>query len=104
MTRIRNNMTSLHGKHFKWSQAKEVFCPWIDPQGLLLFIWVVANEVVNGSAIFIKLVTQSYGFGTLNTILLGVPTGSSPSHLYSSTLFIAAPNEHPANYLTSTCT
>ncbi|KAL7414753.1 major facilitator superfamily domain-containing protein [Mrakia frigida] len=73
--RIRNNMTSLAGKQFKWSQAKEVFNPFIDPQGLLLFLWVVANEVVNGSAIFIKLVTQSYGFGTLNTILLGVPTG-----------------------------
>ena len=47
-------MTSLASKQFKWNQAKEVFNPFIDPQGLILFLWVVANEVVNGSAIFIK--------------------------------------------------
>lgn len=75
--RIRGNKTGILNRQIKWYQAREAFSPWKDPQGLLFFLIIFCNELLNGSlGSFGSLIYKSFGFTSLQTTLLGIPTGA----------------------------
>ncbi|KAI5474448.1 hypothetical protein MNV49_003253 [Pseudohyphozyma bogoriensis] len=75
--RIRGNKTGILNRQIKWYQAREAFSPWKDPQGLLFFLIIFCNELLNGSlGSFSSLIYKSFGFTSLQTTLLGIPTGA----------------------------
>lgn len=59
----------------KWAQAREAFNPLQDPQGWLLFLAVFGLSICNGGlGNYFHLILVAYGFGSLDSILLGLPT------------------------------
>ncbi|WWC95627.1 hypothetical protein V866_002492 [Kwoniella sp. B9012] len=74
--RIRSNNTGILNRHLKWSQVREALNPFEDPQGLLLFLVIFCNEVLNGGfGAFGTLTIQSFGFNSLQSTLIYIPQG-----------------------------
>ncbi|KAJ9145012.1 hypothetical protein NKR23_g5635 [Pleurostoma richardsiae] len=74
--RIRANNTGILNRNFKWKQVREALNPFQDPQGLLLFLIVFCNEVLNGGfGAFGTLVIKSFGFNSLQSTLIYIPQG-----------------------------
>ncbi|KII91137.1 hypothetical protein PLICRDRAFT_173035 [Plicaturopsis crispa FD-325 SS-3] len=74
--RIRKNHTGILNRKIKWRQIREVLNPLQDPQGLLLFLIIFCNEVLNGGlGAFGTLTVQSFGFTSLQAILIFIPQG-----------------------------
>ncbi|CZR60613.1 related to MFS transporter [Phialocephala subalpina] len=74
--RIRANNTGVLNREFKWRQAVEALNPFKDPQGLLLFLTVFCNEVLNGGfGAFGTLTIKSFGFTSLQSTLIYIPQG-----------------------------
>ncbi|TKA21723.1 hypothetical protein B0A50_08659 [Salinomyces thailandicus] len=74
LQRIRGNNTGVEEKdHVKWYQVRECL---IDPRTWLLFVFSIAQNIPNGGLItFSAIIVSGLGFSTLNTTLLGIPTG-----------------------------
>ncbi|EPE06879.1 allantoate permease [Ophiostoma piceae UAMH 11346] len=71
--RIRENNTGVEDKTFKWYQAKECL---MDPKPWLLALFAIAQNICNGGLVtFAAIIVSGLGFSTLNTTLIGVPTG-----------------------------
>ncbi|CAG9983350.1 unnamed protein product [Clonostachys byssicola] len=63
-------------RQFKWNQVQEALNPFRDPQGLLLFLTIFCNEVLNGGfGAFGTLTIQSFGFDSLQSTLIYIPQG-----------------------------
>ncbi|VUC31045.1 unnamed protein product [Clonostachys rosea] len=74
--RIRSNKTGILNRQFKWNQVEEALNPFKDPQGLLLFLTIYCNEVLNGGfGAFGTLTIQSFGFDSLQSTLIYIPQG-----------------------------
>ncbi|KAJ6591523.1 major facilitator superfamily domain-containing protein [Mycena vulgaris] len=74
--RIRANNTGILNRKIKWNQIKEALNPLQDPQGLLLFLVIFCNEVLNGGfGAFGTLVIKSFGFTSLQSTLIYIPQG-----------------------------
>ncbi|KAK6908659.1 hypothetical protein I203_102662 [Kwoniella mangroviensis CBS 8507] len=74
--RIRSNNTGILNRHLKWSQVREALNPFEDPQGLLLFLVIFCNEVLNGGfGAFGTLTIKSFGFNSLQSTLIYIPQG-----------------------------
>ncbi|KAK7221610.1 hypothetical protein V2G26_009613 [Clonostachys chloroleuca] len=74
--RIRSNKTGILNRQFKWNQVQEALNPFRDPQGLLLFLTIYCNEVLNGGfGAFGTLTIQSFGFDSLQSTLIYIPQG-----------------------------
>ncbi|OKL59728.1 hypothetical protein UA08_05028 [Talaromyces atroroseus] len=74
--RIRSNNTGILNRKFKWYQVREAINPFKDPQGLLLFLIIFCNEVLNGGfGAFGTLVIESFGFDALQSVLIYIPQG-----------------------------
>ncbi|EON96135.1 putative allantoate permease protein [Phaeoacremonium minimum UCRPA7] len=74
--RIRTNNTGILNRNFKWKQVREALNPFEDPQGLLLFLIIFCNEVLNGGfGAFGTLVIKSFGFNSLQSTLIYIPQG-----------------------------
>ncbi|KAH8891564.1 MFS general substrate transporter, partial [Thozetella sp. PMI_491] len=74
--RIRTNKTGILNRKFKWYQVYEALNPFKDPQGLLLFLTIFCNEVLNGGfGAFGTLTIQSFGFNSLQSTLIYIPQG-----------------------------
>nr|XP_019043750.1 hypothetical protein I302_08331 [Kwoniella bestiolae CBS 10118]OCF22680.1 hypothetical protein I302_08331 [Kwoniella bestiolae CBS 10118] len=72
--RIRSNNTGILNRHLKWSQV--TLNPFEDPQGLLLFLTIFCNEVLNGGfGAFGTLTIKSFGFNSLESTLIYIPQG-----------------------------
>ncbi|KAH6683371.1 major facilitator superfamily domain-containing protein [Halenospora varia] len=68
--RIRDNDT---GVEFKWYQVREAFLDW---KTWTIFLFFICMNVPNGGLnTFSAQIVSSFGFSTLNTTLLGMPTG-----------------------------
>ncbi|RMY64467.1 hypothetical protein D0863_09794 [Hortaea werneckii] len=74
LQRIRGNNTGLEEKnHVKWNQVRECM---EDPRTWLLFVFSIAQNIPNGGIItFSAIIVSGLGYSTLNTTLLGIPTG-----------------------------
>ncbi|RMZ02874.1 hypothetical protein D0860_07039 [Hortaea werneckii] len=74
LQRIRGNNTGLEEKnHIKWNQVRECM---EDPRTWLLFVFSIAQNIPNGGIItFSAIIVSGLGYSTLNTTLLGIPTG-----------------------------
>ncbi|KAI2792686.1 hypothetical protein POX_b02727 [Penicillium oxalicum] len=71
--RLRENLTGIENKHFKWCQFVEVFK---DPQTYLIAIIVTAMDVPNAAvSSFTSLIIKNIGFTTKETELLNIPNG-----------------------------
>ncbi|KAJ4297763.1 hypothetical protein N0V90_005658 [Kalmusia sp. IMI 367209] len=74
--RIRANKTGILSRKFKWNQAEEALNPFKDPQGLILFLTIFCNEVLNGGfGAFGTLTIKSFGFDSLESTLIYIPQG-----------------------------
>ncbi|KAH8900862.1 putative MFS transporter [Thozetella sp. PMI_491] len=74
--RIRSNKTGILNRKFKWYQVVEILTPWRDPQGLLLFLALFCNEILNGGlGAYGGLTIKSFGFNSLQTTLINIPQG-----------------------------
>ncbi|WRT68169.1 uncharacterized protein IL334_005144 [Kwoniella shivajii] len=74
--RIRNNKTGILNRQLKWNQVREALDPFKDPQGLLLFLTIFCNEVLNGGfGAFGTLTIASFGFTSLQSTLIYIPQG-----------------------------
>ncbi|KAJ7676244.1 major facilitator superfamily transporter allantoate [Mycena rosella] len=74
--RIRKNNTGILNRQIKWNQVKEALNPLQDPQGILLFLTIFCNEVLNGGfGAFGGLTIQSFGFTSLQSTLIYIPQG-----------------------------
>ncbi|KAH8648616.1 putative MFS transporter [Xylariales sp. PMI_506] len=74
--RIRANNTGILNRNFKWKQVEEALNPLKDPQGLLLFLIIFCNEVLNGGfGAFGTLTIESFGFDSLQSTLIYMPQG-----------------------------
>lgn len=74
LQRIRGNNTGLEEKdRVKWRQVRECM---EDPRTWLLFVFSIAQNIPNGGIItFSAIIVSGLGYSTLNTTLLGIPTG-----------------------------
>ncbi|KAI7222511.1 MFS general substrate transporter [Hortaea werneckii] len=74
LQRIRGNNTGLEEKdRVKWNQVRECM---EDPRTWLLFVFSIAQNIPNGGIItFSAIIVSGLGYSTLNTTLLGIPTG-----------------------------
>ncbi|ORY27924.1 putative MFS transporter [Naematelia encephala] len=74
--RIRANGTGILSRVRKAYQIKEALNPFQDPQGLLLFLIIFCNEVLNGGfGAFGTLTIKSFGFTSLQSTLIYIPQG-----------------------------
>ncbi|WWD22268.1 hypothetical protein CI109_106759 [Kwoniella shandongensis] len=74
--RIRTNKTGILNRKLKWRQVREAINPLEDPQGLILFLIIFCNEVLNGGfGAFGTLTIQSFGFDSLQSTLIYIPQG-----------------------------
>ncbi|WVQ80518.1 hypothetical protein IAT38_002623 [Cryptococcus sp. DSM 104549] len=74
--RIRTNNTGILNRRLKWEQVIEALNPFQDPQGLLLFLTIFCNEVLNGGfGAFGTLTIKSFGFTSLQSTLIYIPQG-----------------------------
>ncbi|KAI6913518.1 MFS general substrate transporter [Hortaea werneckii] len=74
LQRIRGNNTGLEEKdRVKCRQVRECM---EDPRTWLLFVFSIAQNIPNGGIItFSAIIVSGLGYSTLNTTLLGIPTG-----------------------------
>ncbi|KAF5632059.1 major facilitator superfamily domain protein [Fusarium sp. NRRL 52700] len=73
LERTRKSNTGLEDKNVKWYQVKECL---LDPKSWLIAIFACAINIPNGGFVtFAALIVSGMGFGPLETVLLGVPTG-----------------------------
>ncbi|ANB11553.1 Thi73p [Sugiyamaella lignohabitans] len=72
--RLKDNLTGIETKVFKWSQVKEVF---FDPKTYFFFLISFFGNIPNGGlSNFGTLIIQGFGFSTLVTTLMQIPNGA----------------------------
>ncbi|KAH8894520.1 MFS general substrate transporter [Thozetella sp. PMI_491] len=71
--RMKENMTGVHNKQFKWYQVREAFLDW--KSWLIVAISIFLNVPNGGLVTFAAQIVSGMGFGALETTLLGMPTG-----------------------------
>ncbi|RKK29165.1 hypothetical protein BFJ65_g1101 [Fusarium oxysporum f. sp. cepae] len=77
LDRVRDNMTGIENKEFKWYQVREAFT---DYKTYLLFIFFLSMNVSTGGLVtFAAQIVSGLGYGRLETTLLGMPTGMMQS-------------------------
>ncbi|EXK46390.1 hypothetical protein FOMG_00112 [Fusarium oxysporum f. sp. melonis 26406] len=77
LDRVRDNMTGIENKEFKWYQVREAFT---DYKTYLLFIFFLSMNVPTGGLVtFAAQIVSGLGYGRLETTLLGMPTGMMQS-------------------------
>ncbi|KAI1379313.1 putative allantoate permease [Hypoxylon crocopeplum] len=73
LERVRKSNTGIEDKKIKWYQIKECL---LDPKSWLISIFACALNIPNGGLVtFAAIIVNGMGFSTLDTTLLGVPTG-----------------------------
>ncbi|KAJ4259005.1 hypothetical protein NW762_008093 [Fusarium torreyae] len=73
LERTRKSNTGMEDKTVKWYQVKECL---LDPKSWLISVFACAINIPNGGFVtFAALIVSGMGFGPLETVLLGVPTG-----------------------------
>ncbi|KAI8719946.1 hypothetical protein NCS52_00438400 [Fusarium sp. LHS14.1] len=73
LDRVRDNMTGIENKEFKWYQVREAFT---DYKTYLLFVFFLSMNVPTGGLVtFAAQIVSGLGYGKLETTLLGMPTG-----------------------------
>ncbi|KAI1387986.1 putative allantoate permease [Hypoxylon trugodes] len=73
LERVRKSNTGIEDKKMKWYQVKECL---MDPRSWLISIFACAINIPNGGLVtFAAIIVNGMGFSTLDTTLLGVPTG-----------------------------
>ncbi|KAK3112732.1 hypothetical protein LTR53_010680 [Teratosphaeriaceae sp. CCFEE 6253] len=71
--RLRENMTGIENKQFKWSQVLECVK---DPQTWLLSLIVISSNVPNGAvSSFQATLIKGFGYNSKTTALLQIPSG-----------------------------
>ncbi|KAH4849177.1 hypothetical protein HBH75_145740 [Parastagonospora nodorum] len=71
--RLRENMTGIENKRFKWYQVVECLS---DPQTWMLSLITISSNVPNGAvSSFQSTLIQSFGFDSKTTALLQLPSG-----------------------------
>ncbi|KAF5257814.1 hypothetical protein FOXYS1_11629 [Fusarium oxysporum] len=77
LDRVRDNMTGIENKEFKWYQVREAFT---DYKTYLLFIFFLSMNIPTGGLVtFAAQIVSGLGYGRLETTLLGMPTGMMQS-------------------------
>ncbi|ETS84336.1 hypothetical protein PFICI_02361 [Pestalotiopsis fici W106-1] len=71
--RLKENMTGMHNKQFKWYQVREGFLDW--KSWLIVAISILLNIPNGGLVTFAAQIVSGMGYGALQTTLLGMPTG-----------------------------
>ncbi|EOD44417.1 putative mfs allantoate protein [Neofusicoccum parvum UCRNP2] len=75
VSRLASNNTGLDTRVFKPHQAREAL---LDPKCWLLFLFTVASNIPNGGVVaFGPLIVEGFGYSTLGTTLLGMPSGAT---------------------------
>ncbi|EKG16901.1 Major facilitator superfamily [Macrophomina phaseolina MS6] len=73
LQRVKGNNTGIEDKEIKWYQVRECLC---DSKTWLLFLFGVAQNIPNGGVVtFAAIIVSGFGYSTLVTTLLGIPTG-----------------------------
>ncbi|KAH8894000.1 MFS general substrate transporter [Thozetella sp. PMI_491] len=73
LDRVRENMTGVENRELKWYQVREAF---LDYKTYLLFVFFLSMNVPTGGLVtFAAQIVSGLGYGTLETTLLGMPTG-----------------------------
>ncbi|KXT02326.1 hypothetical protein AC578_226 [Pseudocercospora eumusae] len=81
VARLRSNNSGVRNKKYKMSQVVEVLT---DLKFWLLFLMALLSMVSNGAiSTFAPLVIRGFGFSTLNTLLMYMPTGA-----YAGTMMV----------------
>jgi MFS family permease len=74
VARLRSNNAGVRNTHFKLNQALEVL---YDPRGWLVFSMAFLMMIANGPvSTFIPIIISSFGFSSLNSLLLVMPAGA----------------------------
>ncbi|KAK5190992.1 hypothetical protein LTR99_000065 [Exophiala xenobiotica] len=85
--RVRGNKTGIENKTIKWYQVKEAF---MDFRTYPPAIFAITVNFINGATgVFAAQIVSSFGYGPLQTVLLGMPTGM---FMTFSALCVAIPN------------
>jgi len=76
LERVRCNQSSLESRVIKFAHIKECLNPFVDPQSWLLFLATFSLTVTNGGlGNFLHLILNAWGYGSFESILLGLPSG-----------------------------
>ncbi|TIC27804.1 MFS general substrate transporter [Wallemia mellicola] len=87
VARIRDNMTGIESKRWKWSHVWECFR---DPQVYAYFLLSTAIYMVNGPVTaFGAQIIKSFGYSSLKTILMTMPGGATTALSIWITAWIA---------------
>ncbi|SCO40099.1 related to DAL5-Allantoate and ureidosuccinate permease [Fusarium fujikuroi] len=71
--RVKDNNTGVEDIKFKWYQVRELL---VDPKTWLLVVFSAVQNVPNGGvSSFSGLIVSGFGFSTLQSILINLPTG-----------------------------
>jgi MFS family permease len=74
VARLRSNNAGVRNTHFKLNQALEVL---IDPRAWIVFSMAFLIMIANGPvSTFIPIIISSFGFSSLNSLLLVMPAGA----------------------------
>ncbi|KAF2095326.1 MFS transporter [Rhizodiscina lignyota] len=72
--RIQSNQTGIENKRIKWYQVREAL---LDPKSWVLFLYqVLIASFTGGLTTFASLIVNGLGYGPLQSVLLGMPTGA----------------------------
>ncbi|KAJ5761993.1 Major facilitator superfamily domain general substrate transporter [Penicillium nucicola] len=73
ISRVKGNMTGIENKIFKWYQVREAF---LDYKTYALFLFYLCSNVpLGGLSTFAAQIVSGLGYSSLETTLLGMPTG-----------------------------
>ncbi|KAK4868377.1 hypothetical protein LT330_007099 [Penicillium expansum] len=73
ISRVKGNMTGIENKELKWDQVREAF---LDYKTYALFLFYLSSNVpLGGLSTFAAQIVSGLGYSSLETTLLGMPTG-----------------------------
>ncbi len=101
VARLRQNNTGVRNTHLKKGQVLELLS---DIKFWLLFSMALLMEISNAPAsTFIPIIIKSYGFSTLNSLLLSMPLGAIIGffELFASFMAMKIPNSR--SYIVALC-
>ncbi|KGO67248.1 Major facilitator superfamily domain, general substrate transporter [Penicillium expansum] len=95
ISRVKGNMTGIENKELKWDQVQEAF---LDYKTYALFLFYLSSNVpLGGLSTFAAQIVSGLGYSSLETTLLGMPTGMFQTF---AGLMVAVPQRLPDENMT----
>ncbi|KAE8318287.1 major facilitator superfamily domain-containing protein [Aspergillus transmontanensis] len=100
--RVKVNQTTIKHDRIQWHQVWEALA---DYKIYILFLFQVANNIPNGGlTMFSAIVVKGFGFSTLQTYLLAIPTGAVHAFFALGSTYLASRFPNTRSMLLAGCT